>query len=129
MSITPTEWAALIGVGGTLLSGTVAALVTYKVTARTVTSSESQGEKQRVHDANERKADRDHEKSLAEVDRRQQRIRDAYVTIQVYISAWGRYAQWRSRTFTTEPPEPEPTLPATSAEAEAVWPHCWQASR
>jgi hypothetical protein len=55
MAITQTEWAALIGVGGTLLAGATASLVTYWVTRRTVKSSEVEGKKQRGHDASERR--------------------------------------------------------------------------
>jgi len=120
VAVTETEWVALITVGGALASAALASAVTYRVTLRTVASAEADGEKQREHDAKERKLDRDHEMALSVEERHQQRLRDAYVTFQVYVGAWGRFADWKMRTYETDPPQPEPVMPVIDAEAEAI---------
>jgi hypothetical protein len=50
--------------------------------------------------------------------RQQARIRDAYVTIQLYISKWENYARWRTSPFRRT--DPTPHLPEVSDEASAV---------
>jgi hypothetical protein len=57
--------------------------------------------------------------SVAREERRQDRIRDAYITIQLYISKWARVAEWYASTIRTSD-NPEPTLPSVSEEAEAL---------
>jgi hypothetical protein len=64
--------------------------------------------------------DREHEKALSAEERQQQRLRDAYVTIQIYITGWGRFAEWKKRAYETDPPQPEPVIPAIDLEAEAI---------
>jgi hypothetical protein len=82
--------AGIVGAGSAVIASAVATFGTYRVTKRS---------------GNE--------------DRKQERIRDAYVTIQLYVNKWGNYATW------TANPELiaqhlRPELPTVSDEAEAV---------
>ena len=82
--------AGIVGGGSAILSAGLAAYGTYKLTGRT---------------ANE--------------DRRQERIRDAYVTIQLHINGWGNYATWAANPAMMVV-QVRPRPPDLSDEAEAV---------
>lgn len=112
--------AGIVGGGSAVLAAGLATLGTYGVTKRSVVAAAAEGERQRTADADQRQRDRVHAWDLAAEERRQTRRRDAYVTIQVYVSAWSEFAQWRIRRFETDPPIPVPIIPSIERETTAA---------
>lgn len=124
MGVTPTEWAAIIAAGGAILGaavgGIVAGVVTYKTTARQVTSSEGEGDKQRNHDARQRELDRIHEGSLRALDRRYDRRADASLVVTRHVLWIGDYSTWQKRMligYVGDTPLEPPPRPAGLDEA------------
>jgi hypothetical protein len=59
-------------------------------------------------------------RTLADEDRQQQRRRDAYITIQMYIVRWENATKWVAATGRKPDDKDMPPLPDTSEEAQAV---------
>lgn len=71
MGITSTEWAALIAVGGTVAGAAVGGYITLRVAQNQAIAAAGEGNRQRAHDAEQRRLDRDHEIRLRDQERKQ----------------------------------------------------------
>lgn len=85
-STTAILWAAVIA-GGAGVSGAIAgAVATFRATARAVTGAREEGARQRSH-----------ELDMAREDRQFQRRADAYVTVTQHVVWIVAYAAWRKQ--------------------------------
>jgi hypothetical protein len=92
LAITETEWVALITVIGTVGSGALSSLVTFKLTKRSIGAAHCEGDAQRKHDSDERLLDRQNARDLADRNWDQKRRQDAYVAIQMVVQSMNQYA-------------------------------------
>ncbi len=102
-----TTCAAAVGaLGGAGLGG----WITYRVTERQVTSSEAVAEKYRAH-----------EKAMADEERRQSRIVDAYTVVMRSVLFNSRTIEWKLRDMKvkTDPPQKAPEIDPLSPGEEA----------
>lgn len=104
-------WTSIAAAGGAVLSGGVTGYITYRVTNRQVTSAELIAAKQRAHELESAKEERD-----------QQRILDAYTSITRHVQNWGRPIGWQLGAIRhqNEPSEAAPKLDRLDFESEAV---------
>jgi hypothetical protein len=110
-----TLWTAVAAAGGAVASGALTGFVTYRVTRRQVTSSEREAKRQR-----------DHEKAMADEERHQRRLFDAYTSVMRYALSWTQSIEWRLRATMVrldppaERPEPDVIDPTSTAVASLV---------
>jgi len=113
MSTDQTVAVAAIAAGGAVFSAIIAALVTYKVTNRQVTSAAIQNA-----------ATRAHELDLAREERHQARLFDAYVAVMRHVGHWSRFAEFvrQEQASRTDPPRqlPEPDKVDYTSEAQSA---------
>jgi hypothetical protein len=119
MDITETEWVALISVSGTIISGGLGSLVTYRITERSINTSVREGNTQRDHDSSERVLDRQHEKDLADRNRDQERRQNAYVAIQTVVHAIDVFAT-SHLVGIGRPDDDDTSFPEIPPETEAL---------
>jgi hypothetical protein len=112
--------AGIVGGGSAVIAAGLAAWATYKVTDRTVREAKAEGELQRSAVEKERQLDRQHEWDLAAEERRQERRRDTYLTLEIYITGWADFASWRIRMYETEPPTPAPDILRLEPQTMAI---------
>lgn len=110
-----TFWTVVAAGAGAVLAGAVTGVVTFKVTPRQVTSAEGLADKQRAH-----------ERGLAEDERHQQRLLDAYTSVMRYVYASSAAMEWQLRSMRVvldppdQPPLPDPIDPTSQAIASLV---------
>lgn len=107
-------------IGAVLVSAAMSAFVTYKVTSRSIRAAGDEGTRQRDHDSSERTLDREHEKLLLREQLVHRTRREAYVTIQQYLSFWEKFAIAHSTRFVISPDPSDEEAPVIGHEAEAI---------
>jgi hypothetical protein len=93
-----TLWTVVAAAAGAILGAAISALVTYRVTKRTVDNSNAEALLQRSH-----------EMQLADKEIQQQRLYNAYIDVMHFVTTSSNVVAWQLREVTLPSGLPEPT--------------------